>query len=128
MSTSYEVKRAVIRDADLMWLKEGGSGAMFLKLSFNTSSGRFDYSIHMDKMQRLFKVLNITHFNEIIGRPCLILFFDGFFRDIGYFLYQDIAELSHDRLEKTTKENDEKCWVYNVLANENVSFDEYTYR
>ena len=90
MSTSYEVKRAVIRDADLMWLKEGGSGAMFLKLSFNTSSGRFDYSIHMDKMQRLFKVLNITHFNEIIGRPCLILFFDGFFRDIGYFLYQDI--------------------------------------
>ena len=88
------------------WLiKEYDGMPIELKLEVKSTVGSAVMSFDLSKIEKIFNILNITNFDNIINSPCIVLIHKGIMKDIGKFLFHH-----YDGRPFTEEDKD---WVFN---------------
>ena len=96
---------AKIRQADL--IKNIDTDKIILRLEIESTEGVALLTFSVDDLIKVFSILEIKNFDEIIGQPCLVLINDGVMKDIGNFMFRH-----YDFIKEPLKEESE-YWVFN---------------
>lgn len=96
---------AKIEHADL--IKDIDTNKIILKLEIKSTGGTACLTFSIDYFLKIFCVLEIENFNELIGQPCVVLINDGIMKDIGNFMFRH-----YDFIKEPLKE-EAKYWVFN---------------
>lgn len=95
-----KIKRAsLIKDID--------TNKIILKLEIKSTAGTACLTFSPNDLIKIFSILEIEDFDEIIDRPCLVLINDGIMKDIGNFMFRH-----YDFIKEPLKEESE-FWVLN---------------
>lgn len=96
---------AKIKYANL--IKDGYTDQIVLKLEIESTEGLACLTFSVNDLIKIFSVLEIENFNEIIGQPCLVLINDGIIKDIGNFMFR------HYDFIKEPLKAESQDWVFN---------------
>ena len=96
---------AKIKQADLV--KNIDTDKIILILEIKSTEGVAWLTFSVDDLIKIFSILEIENFDEIIGQPCLVLINDGIMKDIGNFMFRH-----YDFIKEPLKE-ESKYWVLN---------------
>lgn len=96
---------AKIKRANL--IKDIDTDKIILRLEIESTAGVALLTFSVDDLIKIFSILEIKNFDEIIGRPCLVLINDGIMKDIGNFMFRH-----YDFIKDPLKEESE-YWVLN---------------
>jgi hypothetical protein len=96
---------AKIEQADLV--KNIDTDKIILRLEIKSTEGVAWLTFSVDDLIKIFSILEIENFDEIIGQPCLVLINDGIMKDIGNFMFRH-----YDFIKEPLKE-ESKYWVLN---------------
>ena len=76
-----------------------------LKLEICSTSGTALMSFSLFEIEKIFTILEINDFRDIVNSPCIVLICDGIIKDIGKFLFCHYDEIPFDK--------EEGSWVFN---------------
>lgn len=76
-----------------------------LKLEICSTSGTALMSFSLFEIEKIFTILEINDFRDIVNSPCIVLICDGIMKDIGKFLFCHYDGISFDK--------EEESWVFN---------------
>ena len=96
---------AKIKRANL--IKDIDTNKIILKLEIESTEGIAYLTFSVNDLVKIFSILEIKNFDEIIGQPCLVLINDGVMKDIGNFMFRH-----YDFIKEPLKE-ESKYWVFN---------------
>lgn len=96
---------AKIKRANL--IKDIDTNKIILKLEIKSTAGTACLTFSVNDLIKIFSILEIENFDEIIGQPCLVLINDGIMKDIGNFMFR------HYDFIKEPLEEESKYWVFN---------------
>lgn len=98
-----EICNAKIKRAELS--RNYYEESLKLKLEICSTSGTAIMSFHLSEINKIFTILEINDFKNIINSPCIVLICDGIMKDIGKFLFCHYDGISFDK--------EEESWVFN---------------
>lgn len=96
---------AKIEHANL--IKDIDTNKIVLKLEIKSTEGTAFLIFSVNDLIKIFSILEIENFNEIINQPCLVLIDNGVMKDIGNFMFRH-----YDFIKEPLKE-ESKYWVFN---------------
>lgn len=99
------VFNAKIKHANL--IKNIDTNQIVLTLEIESTEGDACLTFSVNDLIKIFSILEIENFNEIIGQPCLALINDGIMKDIGNFMFR------HYDFFKNPLNEESQYWVFN---------------
>lgn len=88
-------------------IKDIDTNKIVLKLEIKSTAGTACLTFSINDLIKIFSILEIEDFDEIINQPCLVLINDGIMKDIGNFMFRH-----YDFIKDPLKEESE-FWVLN---------------
>lgn len=88
-------------------IKDIDTNKIILKLEIKSTEGIAYLTFSVNDLIKIFSILEIEDFNEIINQPCLVLINDGIMKDIGNFMFR------HYDFTKEPLKEESKYWVFN---------------
>ena len=76
-----------------------------LKLEICSTSGTAIMSFSLFEIEKIFTILEINDFRDIVNAPCIVLICDGIMKDIGKFLFYHYDGISFDK--------EKESWIFN---------------
>lgn len=76
-----------------------------LKLEICSTNGTATMSFSLSEINKIFNILEINDFKNIVNSPCIVLICDGIMKDIGKFLFCHYDGISFNK--------EEESWVFN---------------
>lgn len=95
---------AKIKQANL--IKDIDTNKIVLKLEIESTAGIACLTFSANDLIKIFSILEIENFYDIIGQPCVVLINDGIIKDIGNFMFR------HYDVQEPLKE-ESQYWVFN---------------
>lgn len=98
-----EICNAKIKSAELSRSYYGES--LKLKLEICSAGGTAIMSFNLSEIDKVFTILEINDFKDIVNSPCIVLICNGMMKDIGKFLFCHYDGISFNK--------EEESWVFN---------------
>ena len=76
-----------------------------LKLEICSTDGTAVMSFDLSEINKIFTILEINDFRNIVNSPCIVLICEGIMKDVGKFLFCHYDGISFNK--------EEKSWVFN---------------
>lgn len=96
---------AKIKQANL--IKKIDINKIILTLEIESTEGTACMTFSVNDLIKIFSILEIENFNQIINQPCVVLINDGIMKDIGNFMFR------HYNFIKEPLKEESKYWVFN---------------
>lgn len=95
---------AIVQKAQLE-MSEGNFKEIVLRLKIKSTVGSAIMVFPLRYLVKIFEILNISNFNNIINKPCIVFIKNGVMKDLGNFLFHHYDFIKIDA--------ESKDWVYN---------------